>query len=193
MGLSRMFRRTTAGAALAAVLVFAAGAAGAAERPETVVGGEAREAVTLTVYNGGFALVDEVRRLDLPAGRSRLALTDVGAAMQPESVILGGPELRVLERVFAFDLLTPQRLLEASLGQRVKVVRSDRETGEETVLEAEVLAIAGGTVLRIGERIETAVPGRIVFERLPPGLRERPTLLAEVESAGAGPRALSLS
>ena len=191
MGLNGMLGKTLPGAVLAAALM--AGAPAAAETPETVVGREARSAVTLTVYNGGFALIDEVRRLEVPAGRSRLALTELGTALQPETVILGGPDLRVLERVFAFDLLTPQRLLEASVGERVRVVKTHPETGEETVLEAEVLAIARGTVLRIGDRIETAVPGRIVFDRLPPGLRERPTLLVEVESAGADPRDLSLS
>lgn len=163
-----------------------------AQVPERDVGKEARQAVTLTIYSGDLALVDEIRRVDLAAGRTRLALTGVGAAVRPDSVLLEAPDLRVLERSLAFDLLTPQRLLEASVGQKVRVVRTHPETGEETVLEAELLAIAGGPVLRIGERIETAPPGRIVFDTLPPGLRERPTLLAEVETASAGPRDASL-
>ena len=169
------------------------GSAASAQSPERALGAEARRAGTLTVYSGDLALVDEVRRADLAAGRTRLALTDVGTALRPETVLLDAEGLRVLERVFAFDLLTPQRLLEAAVGHKVKVVRTNPETGAETVLDAEVLAVAGGLVLRVGDRIETAEPGRIVFDSLPEGLRTRPTLLAEVEAAAAGPRDLSLS
>jgi hypothetical protein len=178
---------------LAVPLALAAfGGPAGAQAPERALGAEARRAVTLTVYSGDLALVDEVRRADLAAGRTRLALTDVGTALRPETVLLEAEGLRVLERVFAFDLLTPQRLLEAAVGQKVKVVRTNPETGVETELDAEVLAIAGGLVLRVGDRIETAEPGRIVFDSLPEGLRTEPTLLAEVEAA-AGPRDLSLS
>jgi hypothetical protein len=179
---------------LAVPLALAAfGGPASAQAPERALGAEARRAVTLTVYSGDLALVDEVRRADLAAGRTRLALTDVGTALRPETVLLDAEGLRVLERVFAFDLLTPQRLLEAAVGHKVKVVRTNPETGAETVLDAEVLAVAGGLVLRVGDRIETAEPGRIVFDSLPEGLRTRPTLLAEVEAAAAGPRDLSLS
>ena len=179
---------------LALPLALAAfGSAAGAESPQRALGAEARRAVTLPVYSGDLALVDEVRRADLAAGRTRLALTDVGTALRPETVLLDAECLRVLERVFAFDLLTPQRLLEAAVGHKVKVVRTNPETGAETVLDAEVLAVAGGLVLRVGDRIETAEPGRIVFDSLPEGLRTRPTLLAEVEAAAAGPRDLSLS
>jgi len=163
------------------------------QTPEVSLGADARQSVGLTVYSGDLALVDEVRRVTLPVGRSRVALGDIGTGLRPETAILGGPDLRILERVFAFDLLTPQRLLEAAVGSKVRVVRTHPETGAEEVLEAELLAIAGGPVLRIGDRIETAEPGRIVFDQLPPGLRERPTLLAEIEAGRAGPHDLSLS
>ena len=83
---------------------------------------------------------------------------------------------------------TRQRLLEAAVGKKVRVVRTNPQTGAETVLDAELLAISGGPVLKIGDRIETAEPGRIVFDQLPAGVRERPTLLAEVDAARAGAR-----
>ena len=64
------------------------------------------------------------------------------------------------------------------MGGPVWVVRSHPETGEDSYLEAELLSVAEGAVVRIGDRIETAPPGRIAFPGLPEGLRERPTLVS---------------
>jgi hypothetical protein len=178
--------------ALAVLFSLALSGLALAQGTEQRVGRDARTAVTLTVYTQDLALIDEVRRVDLGTGRLRLVLEDVAKGLQPETVILQGGDLRVLERSFDFDLLTPQRLLEASVGQKVRVVRTHPQTGVETVLDAELLSIEGGPVLRIGDRIETAEPGRIVFDTLPEGVRERPSLLALVESARAAPRELSL-
>ncbi len=183
-------RRVLTGVVITCAVLGAAGAG--AQVPEREVGRDARKAVSLTVYGQNLAMIDEVRGIDLTAGNNRLALVDVGTGLRPETLILGGADLRVLEQVYDFDLLTPQRLLEAAVGQEVRVVRRHPQSGEETVFDAELLSIASGPVLRIGDRIETAEPGRIVFNALPPGLRVRPTVVVEIESARAGPRDLAL-
>src|SRR3546814_2054027 len=59
-------------------------------------------------------------------------------------------------------------------------------------LEAELLSAANGVVLRIGDRIETKVPGRIVFDSVPAGLAARPVLSATVVSEAAGEAVLDL-
>jgi hypothetical protein len=153
---------------------------------EVRVGDGARTGLDLTVYNQDLALIGDRRKVVLNPGENTLALEGVSTALWPESVLLRGAGLRLIEQSFAFDLITPRRLLEASVGQDVRVVRVHPQTGEETVLDARVLGTAEGPVLRIGDRIETGVPGRIVFDRLPDGVRERPTLLASIESAGGG-------
>jgi len=48
-------------------------------------------------------------------------------------------------------------------------------------------------VLWIGDRIETGLPGRIVFDGVPPNLRDRPTLVTELHSARAGAQTVELS
>lgn len=166
-----------------AVALLAALPAYAAEQP---VGEATRTGLDLTVYNQDLALVSERRKVTLQQGMNTLALDGVSAALRPETVLLRGDGLRLVEQSFAFDLITPRRLLEASVGQDVRVVRVHPQTGEETVVDARVLGTAEGPVLRIGDRIETGVPGRIVFDRLPEGVRERPTLLAGIDSAGGG-------
>lgn len=154
-------------------------------------------AVAVTIYNEDLALVKDRRRLELPAGRLDLAFRDVSAKIQPETALLrgltAGAGLGVIEQNFDFDLLTPAKLLEKYVGRPVGVIKVHPTTGEETEEAAEVLAATEGTVLRIGDRIETGEPGRIVFRELPPNLRDRPTLVMKLDNTLAGPQEVELS
>jgi hypothetical protein len=89
-------------------------------------------------------------------------------------------------------LLTPGKLLEKYVGSEVTVLRSHPTTGEERAERATVLAANDGTVLRFANRIETGVPGRIVFDSVPANLKDRPTLSVLLEAAG-GTQSLELS
>ncbi len=154
-------------------------------------------AVAVTIYNQDLALVKDRRRLELPVGGLDLAFRDVSARIQPETALLRGltegAKLQVIEQNFDFDLLTPNKLLEKYVGRPVGVIKVHPTTGEETEEEATVLAAAEGTVLRVGDRIETGQPGRIVFRELPPNLRDRPTLVMKLDNGLAGPQELELS
>jgi len=175
---------------------LAAGLVQAAEPVRDVTSAAAdREAVAVTVYNDDLALVKERRRVDLPAGLTRLSLRDVAAQMRPETALLravSGQPLSLVEQNFDFDLLTPQKLLEKYVGREVTVIRSHPTTGEERRERATVLAAGQGTVLRFGDRIETGVPGRLAFDSVPSNLRDRPTLSVLLEAAG-GKQTVELS
>ncbi len=175
---------------LAATLVHAAD-------PAKDVGSTAadREAVAVTVYNDDLALVKERRRVDLPAGLTRLSLREVAAQMRPETALLraaSGPALTLVEQNFDFDLLTPQKLLEKYVGRQVTVIRPHPSNDSERRETATVLAAGQGTVLRFADRIETGVPGRLAFDSVPPNLRDRPTLSVLLEAAG-GRQSVELS
>ena len=185
------FNRSTWLAAFFALLPM--GQALAAD--ETRVGAEAQTGVAVTIYNEDLALVRDARRVTLTAGRNRLAFEEVSAAIKPETALLRGPDgqLATIEQNFDFDLLTPAKLLEKSLGETVRLITTNPATGAETVEEATVLSVADGLVLKVGERIETNPLGRIVFAAVPPSLRARPTLVLDIESAGSGETPLELS
>ncbi len=175
---------------LAAAAAFAADAA-----KDLVSTANDREASAITVYNDDLALVKERRRLQLPTGLVRLSLRDVSAQMRPETALLkavSGRPLTLLEQNFDFDLLTPAKLLEKYVGREVTVLRSHPTSGEERAEKATVLAANSGTVLRFADRIETGVPGRIVFDSVPANLRDRPTLSVLFEGGG-GQQSLELS
>ncbi len=156
-----------------------------------------QRSVAVTIYNEDLALVKEVRSVTLDAGANRIALRDVSARLRPETALLRSlshpGSLELLEQNFDFDLLTPAKLLEKAVGQTVRVSRMNHTTHTETFEPALVLAASGGVVLKMGDRIETGVPGRIVFDSVPPNLRDRPTLVSELQSQRAGAQQLELS
>ena len=177
-------------ALLAATVLIAAGATHAARAAE-------KPGLWVTIYNADQALVDDVRRLDLPAGRQRLELKDVSAAIRPETVTLTGEGLSIVEQNFDFDLLTPQKMMEKAVGQQVQIVRTNPGDGKETTETATVLSANEGVILKIGDRIEVlrddGVPTRVIFNGIPQDLRARPTLSVTVDSSRAGPRLVDLS
>jgi len=156
-----------------------------------------QQEVAVTIYNENLALVKDLRRLPLKAGASNLAFRDVSARMRPETALLRSVSapgsLSVLEQNFDFDLLTPAKLLEKYVGRTVTVIRTNPATGAETSEQAQVLSAASGVVLKIGERIETGIPGRIVYGDVPPNLRDRPTLVMALDNTGAAQQDVELS
>jgi len=179
--------------AFAAALVAAA--PGFTSAAESVASPEQRTLLEVTVYNGNLAMIRESRKVDLIQGSNRLALTGVSPEMQPAtaSVALHADRpVTFVDQVFAFDLLTPEALLRHSVGQTVRIIRTNPATGKETVEKAKVLSARSGVVMKIGDRIETGIPGRIVYYALPPTLREQPTLLATFDATDATPATLDL-
>ena len=164
--------------ALAALIALSAiSTAQAVEEHRTSSADQA--ALAVTIYNGDLALVKDVRRVKLGGGENSLAWRDVSAHLQPETALLrslDGHRLTLLEQNFDFDLLTPKKLLEKSVGDTVRVIRTQAVTGVEYAEQASVLAANDGVVLRFADRVETSIPGRIVFSGVPADLRDQPTL-----------------
>lgn len=154
-----------------------------------------QQSIAVTIYNGDLALVKDQRKVNLQSGLNALALRDVSAQIRPETALLRSlsGQLQTLEQNFDYDLLSPEKLLEKYIGQMVQVIRTNPVTGDETVEQAYVLAANNGTVLKMGNRIETGVPGRIVYPDVPENLRDRPTLVTQVNTRQSGPQDVELS
>jgi len=154
-----------------------------------------QQSIAVTIYNGDLALVKDQRKVNLQSGLNALALRDVSAQIRPETALLRSlsGQLQTLEQNFDYDLLSPEKLLEKYIGQMVQVIRTNPVTGDETVEQAYVLAANNGTVLKMGNRIETGVPGRIVYPDVPENLRDRPTLVTQVTTRQSGPQNVELS
>ncbi|RSU76283.1 DUF4139 domain-containing protein [Sphingomonas sp. S-NIH.Pt3_0716] len=172
---------------LALLLPAAAVAQTAAVDP---TGATAQGDVAVTIYNGGPSLVQDDRQLSVNAGRNRIEFPDVSARIRPETVNLSGPGFSIVEQNFDFDLLSPDKLMDKAVGQEVTLVRTNPATGAETRERAKILAANGGIVMQIGSRIEVlrddGLPVRVIFDRVPPNLRARPTLSVTIEAARGG-------
>jgi hypothetical protein len=153
--------------------------------------------LSLTIYNSDLALVQDIRRMDVAAGRTRIEFKDVSTAIRPETVALGGQGISILEQNFDYDLLTPSKMMEKAVGKQIRVVRTIPGTGKETSETATVLSTNSGVILKIGERIEVlrddGIPTRVIFDGVPENLRARPTLSVTVDSRNGGARDLALS
>jgi hypothetical protein len=154
--------------------------------------------VAVTIYNGDLALVKDTRHVKLKTGLNALALRDVSAQIRPETALLrsiNAPgSLTLIEQNFDFDLLTPEKLLEKYVGKTVSLVKTHPATGLETTEQAIVLSANNGVVLRVGNRIESGIHGnRIVYNDVPESLRDRPTLVTQINNKGATDQTVELS
>jgi hypothetical protein len=177
---------------LGTLLAGLSGAALAQSAPQSAQGD-----VAVTIYNNNLALVQDVRQINLPAGTTRQEFPDVSASIRPETVTLTGDGFGIVEQNFDYDLLSPGSLMQKAVGQTVTLLRTNPATGAETRERAKVLAVNGGVVIQVGDRIEVLrddnLPVRVIFDSIPPNLRARPTLSVTVDSSRAGTRPLTLS
>jgi hypothetical protein len=161
--------------------------------PET----SAQGSVAVTIYNNDLALVQDRRDLSLPAGRSRQEFPDVSARIRAETVTLTGSDIGIVEQNFDYDLLSPSALMQKAVGETITIVRINPATGAETRERARVLAANNGVVLQIGERIEVlrddGLPVRVIFDKVPEGLRPRPTLSVTLTAPRAGRQPVTLT
>jgi hypothetical protein len=159
--------------------------------------GNAQGELAVTIYNGGQSLVQDIRQIAFPAGRTRQEFPDVSAQIRPQTVSFAAADTAIVEQNFDYDLLSPNALMQKAVGETVTLLRTNPATGAETRERAKVLAVNGGVVLQIGQRIEIlrddGLPVRVIFDKIPPNLRAKPTLSITLDSARAGTRPATLS
>ena len=159
--------------------------------------GNAQGDLAITIYNGGQSLVQDIRQINFPAGRTRQEFPDVSAQIRPQTVSFAADGTAIVEQNFDYDLLSPNALMQKAVGETVTLLRINPATGAETRERAKILAVNGGVVLQIGPRIEIlrddGLPVRVIFDKIPPNLRAKPTLSITVESKSAGTRPATLS
>ena len=167
------------------------------QKDEKVTTALEQKEVAVTIYNGNLALVKDARRVKLERDFNKLAWRAVSAQMRPETAQLRNLTnpigFSLQEQNFDFDLLTSEKLLEKYLGKEVTVIRTNPATGAEARETAMILATNGGTILKFADRIETGVPGRLVFPGVPENLRDKPTLVVSLINPVAGEQNLELS
>jgi len=166
--------------AVAAVPAWAAPAA--APAPE--------EGVSLTVYNQNFAVVKEVRSLDVPQKTSIVQFRDVAKLIDATSVAfksLTDPQgTTVLEQNYEFDLVSADKLLDKYIDKLLTVVTKQGKSYEGLLqsFDAGQLVLKGKNGIVMVQRPDNVQ--NIEFSALPEGLLTRPTLVWKVATEKPG-------
>jgi hypothetical protein len=191
------------------LLLLAATPAGA----QQIVTSAAPDRVAVTLYRAphrnlgeamdpqwlnGFALISETRRVTIPAGETDLRFEGVAGGIVPQSAIVTGLPDGIVERNRDAMLLSPESLLDRSLGRRVHLRRTSRATGAVTEQDAVIRTGAdGAVVLQTAAGFEalrcTGLPEMPVYDGVPPGLSARPTLSVRTRSRGPVTATVTLS
>ena len=155
------------------------------------------ERVSLTIYNQGTALVQDVRRFDLTEGLNTVDFTDVAASIDSTSVVfksLTNPEeVVVLEQNFVFDLVGSGALLARYLDETISITTEDG-----TQFSGQLLSGRGGEIILRDEDgqvfvINISKVRDMQFPDLPDGLITRPTLRWLLQSGVSGSQEVELT
>jgi hypothetical protein len=155
------------------------------------------ERLSLTIYNQGTALVQDVRSFELSEGANTIDFTDVAASIDATSVVLNAltdPDgMTVLEQNFVFDLVDSSALLNRYLDEVIQITVDDG-----TTFSGQLLSGRNGEIILRNDAGQVFVIGLskvrdIQFPNLPDGLITRPTLRWLLESAAAGTQQVELT
>lgn len=147
-----------------------------------------RQDVSLTVYNDDLGLVTEVRKIKMPAGKSEIRLSEVPSRIDPTSVhfrsLTSPDKVSILEQNYQYDLVSPAKLLDRYLDQKVKASTASGKL-YEGILKAfdgsNLVLESGGSIvtLRLTDNLQN-----LEFPSLPQGLITRPTLVWLADNRG---------
>jgi hypothetical protein len=145
-----------------------------------------QQSVAITIYNSNIGLVKDTRLVEFKPGIHELKFMDVAAKIDPTTVhiksLINGLSLTVLEQNYEYDLLSPQKLLEKFVGQKVQLASINPETKKEEIVEATLLSTQGGNIFQIGDKIHIGHYGRVLLSRIPENLIPQPTLVWMLEN-----------
>ena len=153
--------------------------------------------VAVTIYNSNIGLVKDTRIIDFKPGIHELKFMDVAAKIDPATVhiksLVNGSSLNVLEQNYEYDLLSPQKLLEKFVGQKVQLATINPDTKKEEIVEAILLSTQGGNIFQIGDKIHIGHYGRVLLSKIPENLIPQPTLVWMLENKLSKPQKLEAS
>lgn len=156
-----------------------------------------RRSLSMTVYTD-YGLVRDVRWVNLTPGITREAFEDVSPQIDQSTTFFTDVESNVpiwLDSQY-FDVggYGYDDVLKGNVGKKVLIITTDPKTGAESTHVVTLLSTDGPTLLYPG-RIEIGVPpnSRIAFFSLPPNLRDRPALVADLGSYASAHSAICIN
>lgn len=144
-----------------------------------------------TDFPQGFAMISETRRVRLPAGESTILFNGVAEGMVAVTAIVTGLPGGTIEKNRNADLLSPGALVDGTLGNRVRITRTNPATGKSVSEQATIRTRAdGGLVLQTAGGYEavrcSGLPEKLSFPGVPTGLSAQPVFSIDTNSPRGG-------
>jgi hypothetical protein len=135
--------------------------------------------LSLTLYNGGFGAVKEVRDIQLAGDETELIYADVAQRIETDSLLVEGIE--VTEFNYDYDLVDREKLLQKYIGKEIFL--KDREKGLRRICR--ILSVESGGKC-VFEDLETQeiymdTQAELVLPSLPSGLLLQPALVWKIK------------
>ena len=150
--------------------------------------------LSLSIYNKNLALVKDIRSADLQSGNNEIIFDGVASKIQAETAIIYGDGIEVREQNYSYNLMSYDNFIRQYLGKEVTTVRINPANGENIYEDATLIGEADGRpILRFDYGIDADFPGRILFNRVPAGMSNQPTLTAQLSAKSQGEKNLYLA
>lgn len=180
----------TATALAAAVYVLAFHSAARADDASQLAVTQAASAVDVTVYGEGFGQVEELRSVQLLAGKNRIQLNGVAVKYRQDSFSIikaTGPGAFIFKSAnYQAANLTPEKVLELSVGKQVTITAGTGANARPVT--GELVFVRGGQVIIVtadgGTFVGTA--SDVEVGKLTKGLSATASLVIEAEVTKAG-------
>ncbi|MFH1902460.1 MAG: DUF4139 domain-containing protein [Candidatus Omnitrophota bacterium] len=151
-----------------------------------------RKEVSLTIYNQNFALVRDLRYLNLKEGLNQVRFSDIASQIDATSVhfksLTAPDECSILEQNFEYDLVNADKLLQKYIDQEIKILTKDSNfyQGFLSSYDSTQLVLVKdkekGPVFMVNrENIRN-----LEFPQLPEGLITKPTLVWSLANTKSG-------
>jgi len=151
-----------------------------------------RKEVSLTIYNQNFALVRDLRYLNLKEGLNQVRFSDIASQIDATSVhfqsLTAPTECSILEQNFEYDLVNADKLLQKYIDKEIKILTKDSNLyqGFLSSYDSNQLVLVKdkekGPVFMVNlENIRN-----LEFPQLPEGLITKPTLVWSLANTKSG-------
>jgi len=170
---------------------------------QQVVNSPAADQTALTIYPDDLAMVTEVRKISIPAGRSTIRFLGVSDQIIAQTAVLQSFDGFSLESNFDSDLITRGALLNKAIGTNITVRRINPASGQVSLLSGKLVSASNvnnviqGAVLETPDGVETlecaGLAEAVIFSDLPKELNPKPVLSMNVEAETASESEVTLS
>ncbi len=144
----------------------------------------------ITIYNDDFAVIRQIRNLEIQKGINQIQITDVAKTIDPTSVHIKF-DGKVLEQNYQYDLVSIMKILSKYINKEINL------TGKNIITGKLLSSQSDGIVLQNqdgGLTILTDIKDyKINVGSLPEGLITKPTLVWTVDSKKTGKQDIEVS